>query len=142
LRPCATPVNIPAMDVARAMIEAVEHHRAGRIAEAEALYRQVIAVDPNNPDAHNNLGEIARQSSKLTAAVESYQTALRINPNFAAAHSNLGLALAALGDAYGAIAALREAVRINPNYAEAHQHLGHALGAQDRHEEALHHFAI
>lgn len=129
------------MDAARALVEAIQFHSAGQLAQAEQRYRAVLAVDPHNLDANNNLGEILRRNQQIPQAIECYRAALRGNPNFSPAYSNLGLALVAMGDQNAAIAAFREAVRLNPNFADAHQHLGNILREMGRHEEALPHFA-
>jgi hypothetical protein len=44
-----------------ALQQAIEHHQAGRLPEAERLYRAILQVQPNHPDAHHNLGQLVRQ---------------------------------------------------------------------------------
>src|SRR5690349_16827449 len=48
---------------------ALAHHRAGRLAEAETLYRRVLAADPHDIDASHFLGVIAYQRGDLPQAV-------------------------------------------------------------------------
>jgi tetratricopeptide (TPR) repeat protein len=45
----------------------VEHHRAGRLAEAEACYRRVLAAQPSHFEAYSNLGNALREEGKLAA---------------------------------------------------------------------------
>ena len=42
---------------------AVQHHRAGRLHDAEALYRRILATDSNHPDSLHMLGVLAHQTS-------------------------------------------------------------------------------
>jgi SAM-dependent methyltransferase len=44
------------LSVAKAIRAAVAHHQAGRLPEAEALYRQILQAEPNYPDALHFLG--------------------------------------------------------------------------------------
>jgi Flp pilus assembly protein TadD len=48
--------------------QALRHHRAGRLQEAEALYRQILATAPNHADALHMLGVLSAQTGKQEAA--------------------------------------------------------------------------
>ena len=76
------------MTPAQALQIAVQHHQAGRLAEAEALYRKVLAQLPGNGDALHLLGVIALQTGGLDAALELIGKALEIRPNDAVFHVN------------------------------------------------------
>ena len=45
---------------ANLLVVGLKHHQAGRLAEAEACYRRVLAVQPDNADAYSNLGAALR----------------------------------------------------------------------------------
>jgi tetratricopeptide (TPR) repeat protein len=105
----------------------VEHHRAGRLEEAEAAYREVLATNPTDFDALHLLGVIAQQSGRTDMAVELIGQAIRLRPQVAAAHSNLGNALKSAGRLEEAIGEYRKAVELNPALAEAHFNLGKGL---------------
>ena len=75
----------------------LQHHGAGRLNEADALYRQALAQDPASIDALHFLGVIALQRGAPSLAVELISQALSHNAANAPAHNNLGLALAAQG---------------------------------------------
>lgn len=121
---------------------ATEHHRAGRLGQAEPLYRQVLAQEPNHTDALNQLGYLLYQSGRYQEALELIGRAVDGDSSIAEYHNNLGLALAALDLTDRAIAAYRKAAALNPNLAEIHNNLGNALeaaGQLDQAEAALRH---
>jgi protein O-GlcNAc transferase len=115
----------------------VQHHQAGRLAEAEACYRRVLEAQPNHAEAHSNLGVALQQQRKLDEAIAAYRQAIGIKPDYAEAHSNLGVALRDQGKLDEAIAAYRQAIGIKPDYAEAHSNLGNAVRDQGKLDEAI-----
>ena len=121
----------------QALERALQHHSAGRLAEAESIYQQVLQSDPNQPVALHLLGVIAHQVEKNDVAVNLISQALAFTPEFAEAHSNLGLALKELGRLDEAIANYHKALAINPDFAEAHSNLGNALKEQGRLDETF-----
>jgi predicted O-linked N-acetylglucosamine transferase (SPINDLY family) len=118
---------MPALSVQQAFDLALQHHRAGRLAEAEALYRQILAVDARNADALCGLGLIAHQVGRSDLAVEWIGQSLTTNPQNAAAHSNLGEVQRTMGRHSDAVASCRRAIALRPDYAEAYNNLGIAL---------------
>jgi predicted O-linked N-acetylglucosamine transferase (SPINDLY family) len=102
-------------------------HRGGQIAEAQRLYREILATDPNNVDCLHLLGIAAAQQEQHADAVQLFRRALALRPDSADALGNLSVSLMALDQLDEAVAACRRAIEINPNDFEAHQHLGHAL---------------
>ena len=60
--------------------KAVRHHKAGRLPEAESLYRAILADNPDEPDANHNLGDIAFRSGQVEQAVGLLQKALMGDP--------------------------------------------------------------
>ena len=123
-------------DLAQLLRQGFAHHRDGRRAEAEAAYRNVLAVEPAQPDALHLLGVIAHQAGDNERAVDLIRRALAANPEFAEAHSNLGAALRQLGRDTEAEAALRESLRLRPESAATHNNLGNLLSGSGRYEEA------
>lgn len=99
-------------------------HQAGRLAEAERAYREVLAHEPRNFDALHFLGVIAYQQGRHAQAVELISQALALNASYAPAHSNLGNALEALGEVDRALASYRQALALQPNYVDALINLG------------------
>jgi predicted O-linked N-acetylglucosamine transferase (SPINDLY family) len=115
---------------------ALEHHRAGRLAEAESLYRDLLAAVPEHVDALQLLGLILHQTGRTDQAIDHLRAALRLKPDYAEVHNNLGNMLSELRQFDEAIACFREAIRVNPAYAEAHVNLGNALQSSGKPEEA------
>jgi len=116
---------------------ALQHHQAGRLEEAETLYRQFLAQEPNHPDALHLLGMIANQKGEYQIAVQLLGRAVAIMPMVAAYRGNLGQALAGLGRTGEAISAYRLALKIQPDYPEAQNNLGNALVIQGEVEAAI-----
>jgi predicted O-linked N-acetylglucosamine transferase (SPINDLY family) len=113
--------------VTEALDLALKHHQAGRLAEAERIYRQILAAMPNQPDAWHRLGLLACHAGNPTFGVEAITRAISINPDDAAYYSNLGAAYQALGRTEEALKNHCLAVKINRNWPEGHFTLGLAL---------------
>lgn len=124
------------MTIPQALEIAVQHHQAGRLEEAEALYRQILGTQPEHADALHFLGVIAAQVGRHDAAVEWIRKAVALAPNNPDAHCNLGVAWRAIGRLDEAIPAYRRAIELKPDYPQAHNNLGTALAAQGRLDEA------
>ncbi len=125
------------MTIPEALALAIQHHQAGRLAEAEALYRQILAVQPRHTDALHLLGAIAGQVGRNDVAVDLIRQAIALAPEQPTFHSSLGNALAALGRTEEAVAAYRRATQLKPDYTDAHNNLGIALGNLGRWDEAI-----
>lgn len=124
------------LSLSEAIQLALQHHQAGRLAQAERLYRKVLAADPSNADANHLLGVLAHQSGNHEAAVTLIGKALLAVPDMAEAHYNLGIALYALGRPDQAIVSYRRALDINPRYLDACSNLGIALADAGQPEQA------
>jgi predicted O-linked N-acetylglucosamine transferase (SPINDLY family) len=116
---------------------AIDYHRAGRISEAEGIYRQLLAIYPQNPDLWQLLGVIAHQSGRLEEALNLLQRAIEANPNAAPYYNNLGLLLNKLGRREEAVTAFRKAIQLQPEVAESHYNLGITLCELGRPSEAV-----
>ena len=111
--------------------------QAGIYRDAETLWRDTLAKNPDSWMAHNNLGSLLRNQGRIEEAIEHYHKAIQINPNFFEAPDNLGIALADQGRFDEAIESYRRAIQIDPNFAVALNNLGIALAAKGRFDEAI-----
>lgn len=106
---------------------AIDHFEAGRLDEAEAACRDMLAADATQPDALFLLGLIAHRRGRTDEAVERIRAAIKRNRRNPIFHNALGVAQAARGRGTEAVAAFREALALAPRYADAHVNLGNAL---------------
>ncbi len=123
--------------IAEALSLGTRHHQEGRLAEAERLYRQVLAVDADNPQALHLLGMLAMQARQFEAAVELIGRAIRVDRTQAAFHANLGEAYRHLGKPSEAVECYRQALKIQPGLVQAHTRLGMLFRGQGKHAEAV-----
>ncbi|MBF0284698.1 MAG: tetratricopeptide repeat protein [Magnetococcales bacterium] len=132
-----TPVRAAAGGVEARFEAAQASHRAGRWAEAEAGYREILARQPRHAQALHQLGVLALQTGHPEPALALLQQARGADPKSAEIHGNLGTALARMGRHGEAAEALREALRLRPDYPEALLNLGAAWIRLGKGEAAL-----
>jgi Flp pilus assembly protein TadD len=112
----------------------------GNVANAEVLYRQLIARYPKQGDAYYKLGTLLTSQGKMSDAIGQFRQAIQVNPQHAKAHNDLGVAMASQGQLPDAILEWRQAIKINSQYPDALNNLGVALyqqGAKEDQAEAV-----
>lgn len=124
------------MSLAKTLTDAMEFARRGERARASGLLQSVLKTDPDQPDALQLLGMIARQSGDSEGAAALYRRSLRANPTQPHVQNNLGNALLALGRRGEAIEAYCAALALMPDYGDARTNLGIAYLASGRAEKA------
>jgi tetratricopeptide (TPR) repeat protein len=112
------------------LARALGHHQAGRLDEAETLYRELLADQPDHPDALHYLGVIALQGGNGDEAVRLIGRSLELAPANAGALNNLGQACEALDRPVEAEDAYRRALAIVPGDAQANVNLGDLLASR------------
>ena len=110
--------------------------REGRLAEAEAAYRQAVAADATNVRAHQSLATLLVRRGDPEAAVEHFGVAVRLEPKNAEAHSDLGVLLSELGRNDRAAEHLGRAVELEPELLDARLSLGNVQARTGRLAEA------
>ncbi len=123
--------------VAALMNEAIALHRAGRLPDAEKIYRQILATEPDHFDCLHLLGVVFAQSGKYPEAIEQIDAALALDPNHFDALSNRGNAQLALRRFGDTLASYDRALAQQPDAVEVHFNRGNVLHVLNRHGEAL-----
>src|SRR5690348_7197053 len=103
---------------------AVQHHLAGRLQQAEQLYRQILQTVPDQPETMHMLGVLAYSVGRADAAVELIGRAASLKPGISGVWNNLGEAQRALDRPSDAEASYRRAISHEPNAPEPHNNLG------------------
>ncbi|HEY1503685.1 MAG TPA: tetratricopeptide repeat protein [Stellaceae bacterium] len=117
--------------------EALRLHQSGHYAEAERLYRQILARDPRHADSLHLLGVLAYQRGEPLSAIDLIGQAIAITDAVPFFHNNRGLALAALGRIDEATAHYERALTLKADYVEALSNLGNLRLMQGRAEDAI-----
>jgi tetratricopeptide (TPR) repeat protein len=126
----------PPASPAQALQTALDHHRAGRLAAAETIYREILAAQPDHVDALNLCGVLAHQLGRLEVASELIGKALSLSPRFAEAHNNLASVLLAKGELSQAEAHYRRTIALAPGHVGARVNLGNLLWQTGRFADA------
>jgi tetratricopeptide (TPR) repeat protein/SAM-dependent methyltransferase len=116
--------------------EAIRCHQANQLAQADRLYRSVLASDPNHVECLHGLGVLALQTGLHAAAKESIARAIALNDRIPECHYHMGIACALLGGLDDAESHNKRAIELKADYAEAHLNLGNVYKAQGRLVEA------
>jgi len=103
---------------------------------AQRLYRRVMRIDPDDPAAAFNLGNLLRTQGKKVEAEAAYRAALKADARFAEGWYNLADLLEEQDRAEMAIEALQRAVKADPDYADATFNLARLLHRHGKHLDA------
>jgi protein O-GlcNAc transferase len=116
---------------------AKDHHRAGRYADADPLYRRYLAMKPDSAEAAHLLGYLTFEMGKTEAGVELIRRAIALDPNKAEFYCNLGVLNSHLQRHEEALEALRKALSIKPDFPEAWYNLAGPLFARQKIPETI-----
>lgn len=131
-----TSIQRKRVPISEALKIALEHQRARRMPQAEAIYRQVLAAEPNHPHALHLLGLLAYQAGDFDRARALIEQAIAVRADVPDFHANLGEAWRAAGEPERAIACYEEALRLAPGLPEIRLHLANALMDAGREADA------
>jgi predicted O-linked N-acetylglucosamine transferase (SPINDLY family) len=115
---------------------ALEHHQNGQLDQAETLYRQILQVEPNHPDALHFLGILAQQAGQFQIAFGLIGRSIKANPANPVFYANLGQAFWEIGELHEAEVSFQKALSLNSDCAEAHNGLGLIRKREGNLEEA------
>lgn len=135
--PLPSATNDTAARLALAIQEALPIHQAGELEAAERIYRQILTIQPNHPDALHLLGFIFHQRGQEEMAAESIGKAVEIAPDRPIFLNNLGIVLGTLGRKEEAISCYQRALKIQPDFYMALGNLGGILADQGQRESAI-----
>jgi predicted TPR repeat methyltransferase len=125
------------LGIADAMAFARELQKEDHLEAADELYRRILALAPDYPDAWHFRGVVAFQLGRLAEAETMIRRAVELAPDYSDAHSNLGNVLQHQRRVEEAVPCYERAIALRPEMADAHLNLGKALEALDRMSEAL-----
>ena len=131
------PQGIDSTQVKKQFDSGVEHHQAGRFANAEACYKQVLQWQPNDADALHLLGVIAAQRGQYQTAIEKITQAIDCKPGTATFYSNLGNAYQESGQLAQAIECYEKVIQLQPDHADTYKNMGIAFKEQGKLQEAV-----
>ena len=134
------PMNIK-MTLPEALKTALKYQQSGNLREAEQIYRQILKIKPDQPDAWHLLGMLGHECGLHDKAIEYIKRAIEYQPNNASFHRNLSLVYMKSDRPDLAETACRRAVELTPNSAEAFNSLGNALQTQCKMSEAMNAYA-
>ena len=117
--------------------QALALHRAGRLAEADALYAQALVLKPDLVEAHNNRGAIRQMAGDWDGALACYDGALRLRPDYVEALANRGNCLIQLRRWPDALAAFDRTLQLSPGRVSALNGRAGTLSKLKRFPEAL-----
>ena len=108
----------------------------GYLGPAEASFKQVIAENPNDPEAYYNLGTLYLRSNSLEKARGWLEKTVELQPDYPEAWNNLGMISAQQGQDAQAIREFQQALSLKPGYATALLNLGNVYRRQGSLEKA------
>jgi predicted TPR repeat methyltransferase len=129
-------VTLRDVRVDEALSIAIELQKHGRLDDAAGVFRKILDVLPDHPDALHFSGVLAHQQGRSDEGVALIRRSLELAPEEADWHSNLGIVLKSLGRLEEAIGAYRRAIELDPDHYRAQNNLGVLLKAQGKPEEA------
>ena len=124
------------MELNKLLHQAIVVHQEGKLDEAERLYREILIIEPNHPDANHNLGVIMYVFGKLDKAEANFKKTIEFKSEYALAYYNLGLVLQLLKKMDEAEANFRKTVKLKPDFVEAYNTLGIVLKNINKVDEA------
>jgi Flp pilus assembly protein TadD len=129
-RAAGVPATL-AVTVAEALALAGARFAANRLAEAESIALEVLATDPDQPEALQLCGAIAHLAGKSALALALLEKAHRLAPADSQILYNLGVVQGALGRRDAARAAYSRVIELSPGHVDALHNLGNLAFEDD-----------
>ncbi len=119
-----------------AVEQAMALHRAGRLDEAEPVYRRLLQLLPDEPNLVHFHGVLLYQRHRLGEAVAAVRRSIALDGSVAAWHNNLGNMLLDQRQVDAAAAAYRRCLELDPGHLEVRNNLACLLRMTGRLAEA------
>jgi tetratricopeptide (TPR) repeat protein len=119
---------------------ALQLHRQGHLAQAEAIYQQILRKFPNQADTLNALGMLLQQRGLISDAISNFRKALQADRHATHVYLNLGEALRVSGLLDDAWETIQKALKLKPSYPEAWYCLANILHDQNKPKEAIQYY--
>jgi tetratricopeptide (TPR) repeat protein len=103
---------------------AFQLHQAGNLQQAQRLYQEILAEQPNCAPAWHFLGLIAHQARKYDESIHHIRRSVELMPDYVEAHRNLGIVLHDAGQYGEATRSFHRVLELQPNNAEVNDLLG------------------
>ena len=116
---------------------AVKNHQENNLKVAENSYKEILKINPNHIDTHNNLGTIFKETGEPQKALSCYEKAIELNPNYTNAYINLGATLKELGKFQKAKNCYEKALNLDPLKETTNTNYGYALLYLNQHAKGL-----
>jgi len=113
------------------------YERKNQSEQAEQLYRQIVAKDPRNQDAHHRLGVISAKRNRFDEAQRHFETAMSLGPAKVELLNDVGYSLYLQDRLPEAEQVLRKSLAQSPQNRQATNNLGLVLGQQGRSDETF-----
>lgn len=109
----------------------------GDLDGAEKSYRSALDLSPQDPIAHNNLGNVLSAAGRHDEAAAAYRTAIASKSDYAEAKANLANTLRDLGDIEAALEILKDAARAHPDHSGVLSAYGNVLRLAEYYDQAV-----
>ena len=112
------------------------YEQQDKLDESLKMYQKSLALDNNDPEAHNNLGLVLQKQGKLQEAMLSLKKAIALKPDFIIAIYNLGNTLKEIGNLEDAEINLKRCIELKPNFIEAYINLANTQSENNHFKDA------
>lgn len=120
------------MDPNETLQQAISHHQAGQLPEAEELYLRILQAEPGHPDANHNLGLMALQLGNAELGLPYLQVAWEADPSIGQYWLSLTECLLAMNHSEDALLLIEEAIKRGADSPQARQLLARANGSYNK----------
>ena len=112
------------------------YEQQDKLNDSLKMYQKSLALDKNDPEAHNNLGLVLQKQGKLQEAMLSLKKAIALKPDFIIALYNLGNTLKEIGNLEDAEINLKRCIELKPNFLEAYINLANTQSENNNFKDA------